>query len=132
MLRSLFLLAAIVLLPVAVRAQTAPAHAGLPADSLVGSWSYAIETPDGNFNGQFVIAKADDGTLSAKMTGDAGTGEGLPVRSFAFDGHKMTGLFTNPQFGDISFDLTITGRTFSGGFTALAMGATVPASGRKL
>ncbi len=136
MLRSLLLAAVcIVLVPAAAHAQAMDhsAHAAaLPADSLVGPWSYTIDTPDGGFTGRLVIEKAADGALSAQLTGDAVGAGGLPVRGFAFDGHKMTGTFTNPSYGDIGFTLAVTGRTFAGEFTVLAMGAAVPASGRKL
>ena len=132
MVRSLLLLA-LVLLPVAARAQTAPATPAAPAaaDSLVGAWSYAVETPDGAITGRLLIAKAEDGTLSARLTGGAGE-QSLDVRDFTFDGARITGRFTNPQFGTVSFDLAVSGRTLTGSFTAVDMGATVPASGRKV
>ncbi|HYE58713.1 MAG TPA: hypothetical protein VD948_09415 [Rhodothermales bacterium] len=136
--RSPLLLAALVLLPVAARAQTAPVTpataeaTGLPADSLVGSWSYSVETPDGAFTGRLIVEKAQDGTLTARLTGDAGGGQSLPVQRFAFDGRSLTGTFSNPAYGEIGINVSVTGRAFSGEFIALAMGASVPTSGRKL
>jgi hypothetical protein len=134
MLRSLIRFAAVALLPVAAHAQADhAAHAAvLPADSLVGAWSYSIETPDGAITGRLIVAKAEDGTLTARLTADAGGDGSLPVKGFAFDGHKITGTFSNPAYGDIGINVTVSGRTFLGEFIALAYGAAVPAAGRKL
>lgn len=78
--------------------------------AVVGTWSYTLETPQGDFSGTLTI-EGDESGLEGTFTGPQGEEEQLD--SVSFDGSKLSFSVSSPQ-GSISVTATVEGETFEG------------------
>lgn len=78
--------------------------------AVVGTWSYTLETPQGDLEGTITI-EGDQSGLEGSFTGPRGEAEDL--QSISFDGTTLSFSVSSPQ-GTISISVTVEGDTFEG------------------
>ncbi len=78
--------------------------------AVVGTWSYTLETPQGDLEGTLTI-EGDQSGLEGTFTGPRGQEEDL--QSVSFDGTSLSFSVSSPQ-GTISISVTVEGDTFEG------------------
>lgn len=78
--------------------------------AVLGTWSYTVETPQGEMTGSFTI-DGDENGLTGSFTGP--TGEEQDIRTVSFDGDTLSFSVSSPQ-GEINVSTTIQGNTFTG------------------
>jgi hypothetical protein len=78
--------------------------------AVVGTWSYTIESPQGELSGTLTI-EGDQSGLEGTFTGPQGDEQDL--QSVSFDGTTLSFSFSSPR-GSISVTVTVEGDTFEG------------------
>ncbi|MEF8796633.1 MAG: amidohydrolase family protein [Salinivenus sp.] len=78
--------------------------------AVVGTWSYTLETPQGDLEGTITI-EGDQSGLEGTFTGPQGEEEDL--QGISFDGTTLSFSVSSPQ-GTISISVTVEGDTFEG------------------
>jgi len=78
--------------------------------AVVGTWSYTLETPQGDLEGTITI-EGDQSGLEGTFTGPRGEEEDL--QGISFDGTTLSFSVSSPQ-GTISISVTVEGDTFEG------------------
>jgi hypothetical protein len=78
--------------------------------AVVGTWSYTLETPQGDFSGTLTL-EGDQSGLSGTFVGPQG--ESQDLSSVSFDGSTLSVTVSTPQ-GTLSLTVTVEGETFEG------------------
>jgi len=117
-----FALVALILTPLAARAQETPAVPRVPPCdgpddetmmALVGQWRYALDTPGGGSGGYYVF-RVDGDTLRGEVRREL-DGAGRPMESLRVDGDTVTFEYASGgNYGRLAVALTRTGRAFTG------------------
>jgi imidazolonepropionase-like amidohydrolase len=94
--------------------------------AVVGTWSYTLETPGGEFSGTITI-EGDQSGLEGTFTGPQGNEQEL--QSVSFDGTTLSFTVDSPQGGSVSVSVTVEGETFEG--TASLSGGSFPITGER-
>jgi len=94
--------------------------------AVVGTWSYTLETPQGEFSGEITI-EGDQSGLDGTFVGPQGDEQSL--QSVSFDGTTLSFTVNSPQGGSVSVSVTVEGGTFDG--TASTSGGSFPISGER-
>ena len=93
--------------------------------AVVGTWSYTLETPQGEFGGTLTL-EGDQSGLDGTFVGPQG--ESQSINSVSFDGSTLSLTVSAPQ-GTLSLTVTVEGETFEG--TASLGGQSFPVSGER-
>jgi len=103
--------------------------------AVVGTWSYTLKTPQGEFGGTLTI-EGDQSGLEGTFTGPRG--EQQPMESISFDGSSLSFSVSSPQGGSVSVNVTVEDGTFdgsastsSGSFTITGERTSTPSATRK-
>jgi imidazolonepropionase-like amidohydrolase len=94
--------------------------------AVLGTWSYTLETPQGEFSGEITI-EGDQSGLGGTFVGPQGDEQ--PLQSVSFDGMTLSFAVDSPQGGTLSVSVTVEGETFDG--SASASGSSFPISGER-
>ena len=94
--------------------------------AVLGTWSYTLETPQGEFSGEITI-EGDQSGLDGTFVGPQGDEQ--PLQSVSFDGMTLSFAVDSPQGGTLSVSVTVEGETFDG--SASASGSSFPISGER-
>ena len=94
--------------------------------AVLGTWSYTLETPQGDFSGEVMI-EGDQSGLDGTFTGPQGDEQ--PLQSVSFDGTTLSFTVDSPQGGSVSVSVTVEGDTFEG--SASTSGGSFPISGER-
>ncbi|WP_233993517.1 amidohydrolase family protein [Salinibacter altiplanensis] len=94
--------------------------------AVLGTWSYTLETPQGDLSGEVTIEGGPSG-LDGTFTGPQGDEQSL--RSVSFDGTTLSFAVDSPQGGSVSVSATVEGDTFDG--SASTSGGSFPISGER-
>ena len=94
--------------------------------AVVGTWSYTLETPGGEFSGTITI-EGDQSDLEGTFTGPQGDEQ--EIQSVSFDGTTLSFTVDSPQGGSVSVSVTVEGETFEG--TASTSGGSFPITGER-
>ena len=94
--------------------------------AVVGTWSYTLETPGGEFSGTITI-EGDQSDLEGTFTGPQGNEQ--EIQSVSFDGTTLSFTVDSPQGGSVSVSVTVEGETFEG--TASTSGGSFPITGER-
>ncbi|ARA94977.1 hypothetical protein AWN76_001260 [Rhodothermaceae bacterium RA] len=100
-------------------ARSASAAAGDAAANPVGTWDYAISTPDGSYEGTITIT-GTPGAYSGTITSALGT---TVLENVVLNGRSLTFRFDSGQMGLIEADLTIEGNDLSGTMNVSSYGS---------
>ena len=93
--------------------------------AVVGTWSYTLETPQGEFSGTLTL-EGDQSGLSGTFVGPQGDSQ--DISSVSFDGSTLSITVSTPR-GSLSLTVTVEGETFEG--TASLGGQSFPVSGER-
>ena len=125
-LHTLLHLAALAAAPAAL-AQT-PATPPAPVSVLAvtpapfeGTWTYALDTPNGLLSGTFVFASAEGGEISGTMSNPMGPGS-VPLSAFVRDGQALSFSFDSGDYGVLPVRLTFKDGTYEGTVSVMGMG----------
>ncbi|WP_263787390.1 amidohydrolase family protein [Salinibacter grassmerensis] len=94
--------------------------------AVLGTWSYTLETPQGDLSGEVAI-EGDQSGLDGTFTGPQGDEQ--PLQSVSFDGTTLSFTVDSPQGGSVSVSVTVEGDTFDG--SASTSGGSFPISGER-
>ena len=94
--------------------------------AVLGTWSYTLETPQGDFSGELTI-EGDQSGLDGTFVGPQGDEQSL--QSVSFDGTTLSFTVDSPQGGSVSVSVTVEGETFNG--SASTSGGSFPISGER-
>ncbi len=94
--------------------------------AVLGTWSYTLETPQGEFSGDVTI-EGDQSGLEGTFVGPQGDEQ--PLQSVSFDGTTLSFSVDSPQGGSVSVSVTVEGGTFEG--SASTSGGSFPISGER-
>jgi len=94
--------------------------------AVVGTWSYTLETPGGEFSGTLTV-EGDQSGLEGTFSGPQGDEQEL--QSISFDGTTLSFTVDSPQGGSVSVSVTVEGETFEG--TASTSGGSFPITGER-
>lgn len=109
----------------AIESRPAAAEGG-PANPL-GTWEYAVTTPDGTYDGTITISGAP-GAYTGTITSAIGT---YDLASVALSGTSLTFRFDTEQVGTVDADLTVRGSELSGTMTIGTQGS-FPTTGTRI
>ncbi|MEF8866676.1 MAG: amidohydrolase family protein [Salinibacter sp.] len=94
--------------------------------AVLGTWSYTLETPQGDLSGEVTI-EGDESGLDGTFVGPQGDEQSL--QSVSFDGTTLSFTVNSPQGGSVSVSVTVEGETFDG--SASTSGGSFPISGER-
>ena len=94
---------------------------------MLGTWSYTLETPQGELSGKITI-EGDQSGLEGTFVGPQG--EEQPLQSVSFDGTTLSFAVDSPQGGSVSVSVTVEGDTFEG--SASLSGQSFSISGERI
>jgi len=94
---------------------------------VLGTWSYTLETPQGELSGELTI-EGDQSSLSGTFVGPQGEEQSL--QTVSFDGTTLSFTVESPQAGSVSVSVTVEGETFEG--TASTAQGSFPISGERV
>lgn len=95
---------------------------------LSGMWEYAVDTPEGVYNGMITIAELD-GNLMGTLTSDALEGT-VELNNIMFEENKLAFTFNGGQFGMLDLNVTVNGDSFDGAISVPGVGD-LPVNGSK-
>jgi len=95
---------------------------------LSGMWDYAVDTPEGVYNGVISITEAE-GSLVGSITSDALSGT-MDLTDLAFADNKLSFKFDSGQYGVLDLNVTVDGNSFNGAISVPGIGE-MPVSGSK-
>ena len=101
-----------------------------PADALVGTWAYTVETPEGDYSGQLTFEKIA-GDLTGTVTSEA-LSNPADLEDIAFDGTQLTFQVYTPQYGRVSADITVSDDDMSGAMSIPGTGGPMPLRGSRV
>jgi hypothetical protein len=78
---------------------------------VLGTWSYTLQTPQGDLTGTLTI-EGDQSGLEGTFTGPRG--ESQEMQSISFDGTTLSFSISSPQGGTVSVTVTVEEGTFEG------------------
>ncbi|MFB6273827.1 MAG: amidohydrolase family protein [Salinibacter sp.] len=93
---------------------------------VLGTWSYTLSTPQGEFTGTFTI-KGDQSGLEGTFTGPQGDTQ--EMQSISFDGTTLSFSVESPQGGTVSITVTVKQDAFEG--TATTPNGSVTITGER-
>ena len=96
------------------------------ASAVVGTWSYTLETPQGELSGTITI-EGDASGLDGTFVGPRGEEQAL--QSISFDGTTLSFTVDSPQGGSVSVSATVEGETFEGSVST--SGGSFPITGER-
>lgn len=105
------------------------AGSGQMAHPLVGDWDYAVEAPDGTYEGTITFADGEEG-LTGSIIGD-GFSESLPLGGITFEESMLDFEFSTPDFGRMRVNVQVEGDSFSGDLDVTAYGMEAPITGMR-
>ncbi len=82
--------------------------------AVLGTWSYTLETPQGDLNGTFTL-EGDESSLEGTFSGPEGEEEDM--QALSFDGSTLSFEVSSPQGDTITVSVTIEEDTFEGSAT---------------
>ena len=95
---------------------------------LSGMWDYAVDTPEGVYNGVISIAEAN-GSLLGTITSDALSGS-MDLTDLVFADDKLSFKFDSGQYGVLDLNVTVEGDSFEGAISIPGIGD-MPVSGSR-
>ncbi|MBX2820699.1 MAG: hypothetical protein KTR29_13490 [Rhodothermaceae bacterium] len=95
---------------------------------LSGMWDYAVDTPEGVYNGVISITEAE-GSLVGSITSDALSGT-MDLTDLAFADNKLSFKFDSGQYGVLDLNVTVDGNSFNGAISVPGVGE-MPVSGSR-
>ena len=95
---------------------------------LSGMWEYAVDTPEGVYNGVITIAEAN-GALMGSITSDALSGA-MDLSNLVFAENKLSFKFDSGQYGVLDLNVTVDGDSFAGAISMPGVGD-MPVTGSK-
>ncbi len=96
-----------------------------PLETLTGTWSYTIDTPDQKREGTLQF-EDEDGEIKVTITGDDFTTGNSTLNSVVLDGTSVSFTFAFEMGGQpmtLEFDLTLKGESFDGSVTVGEFGS---------
>ena len=105
----------------------APAAPAAPA-VVDGTWTYAMDTPNGPLSGTFRFATAADGAVTGAMSNPTGPGE-TALAGLVRDGQALTFSFDSGEYGVIAMRLVFDGDAYAGTMSVMSMG--IPIAGTR-
>ena len=94
--------------------------------AVVGTWTYTLETPQGDLDGTLTI-EGDQSGLEGTFTGPRG--ESQDLQSVSFDGSTLSFSLESPQGADVSVTVTVEEGSFEG--TASTAQGSFPITGER-
>ena len=95
---------------------------------LSGMWDYAVDTPEGVYNGVISITEAE-GSLVGSITSDALSGT-MDLTDLAFADNTLSFKFDSGQYGVLDLNVTVDGNSFNGSISVPGIGE-MPVTGSK-
>ena len=95
---------------------------------LSGMWDYAVDTPEGVYNGVISITEAE-GSLVGSITSDALSGT-MDLTDLIFADNKLSFKFDSGQYGVLDLNVTVDGDSFNGAISVPGIGE-MPVTGSK-
>ncbi len=114
--------------PAPVPAAPAPAEAPAAPAVVDGTWTYAMDTPNGPLSGTFRFATAADGAITGAMSNPMGPGE-TALAGLVRDGQALTFSFDSGEYGVIAMRLVFDGDAYAGTMSVMSMG--IPIAGTR-
>ncbi len=99
---------------------------------LAGSWTYALDTPQGIYTGVMAFTEAGD-LLSGTITSDDSPDQSSVLEDLMFDTEmsKLSFKFDGGEFGTLSVNTTLAGDSLDGTMTVGAYGVDVAMTAKK-
>lgn len=95
---------------------------------LVGMWEYAVDTPEGVYNGLVTITEAN-GSLMGSITSEALSGA-MDLTDLTFAENMLSFKFDSGQYGVLDLNATVDGNSFEGALSMPGVGD-MPITGSK-
>ena len=95
---------------------------------LSGMWDYAVDTPEGVYNGVISITESE-GSLMGSITSDALSGS-MELNDIEFMDNALSFKFDSGTYGMLDLNVTVDGDSFNGALSVPGIGE-MPISGTR-